>query len=54
MILPHDLVMNPANVVKQRMQMITHEGKGTMVVAKELYRQQGWRAFYRSLPAQYR
>lgn len=53
-ILPHDLVMNPANVVKQRMQMVNNtEGKSSTMVAKELYRQQGMKVFYRSLPAQY-
>ena len=53
-ILPHDLVMNPANVVKQRMQQVNQERKGTIQVAKELYRSQGIGVFYRSLPAQYR
>jgi len=52
-ILPHDLVMNPANVVKQRMQMANNKAISSTVLAKELYKNQGMKVFYRSLPAQY-
>jgi len=52
-ILPHDLVMNPANVVKQRMQQVSNTNRSSWGVAKELYKVQGLRVFYRSLPAQY-
>lgn len=52
-ILPHDLVMNPANVVKQRMQQISNTNRSSWGVAKELYKAQGPWVFYRSLPAQY-
>lgn len=52
-ILPHDLVMNPANVVKQRMQQYTNTQKSSIQIARELYRKQGLGIFYRSFPVQY-
>jgi len=46
----HDGVMCPAEVVKQRMQMCCSPYKGALNCAVSVYKQEGWRAFYRSYP----
>lgn len=51
--LPHDLIMNPCNVVKQRMQICTSSYRTPLHCATHLYRTQGIRPFYQSFPTQY-
>lgn len=46
----HDAVMTPAEVVKQRMQMCCSPYKGALNCATTVYKQEGFRAFYRSYP----
>lgn len=48
----HDAVMNPADVVKQRMQMFDSPYKSCLNCLREVYRQEGLRAFYRSYTTQ--
>jgi solute carrier family 25 iron transporter 28/37 len=48
----HDLVMNPAEVVKQRMQMIYSPYGGSLECARCIYRTEGISAFYRSYSTQ--
>lgn len=48
----HDLVMNPAEVVKQRMQMLYSPYGGSLECARCIYRNEGIRAFYRSYATQ--
>jgi len=56
--LPHDLIMNPANVVKQRMQQCTSNQKYGRRCAKDIYVSSGrglsgLKPFVQSFPAQY-
>jgi len=51
--LPHDLIMNPCNVVKQRMQLCTSSYRNPLHCASNLFRTQGIRPFYQSFPTQY-
>lgn len=51
--LPHDLIMNPCNVIKQRMQQCNSIYKNPVQCASSLYRSQGLRPFYQSFPTQY-
>jgi len=46
----HDGVMNPADVVKQRMQMYCSSHRTVFHCARNVYRSEGFRAFYRSYP----
>ncbi|KAI6241785.1 hypothetical protein M3Y99_00299000 [Aphelenchoides fujianensis] len=48
----HDLVMNPAEVVKQRMQMKFSPYGGSLECARCVYRTEGLTAFYRSYTTQ--
>jgi solute carrier family 25 iron transporter 28/37 len=48
----HDLVMNPAEVVKQRMQMSYSPYGGSLECAKCIYKVEGITAFYRSYTTQ--
>ncbi|CAD5209604.1 unnamed protein product [Bursaphelenchus okinawaensis] len=48
----HDLVMNPAEVVKQRMQMHCSPYGGSLECARCIYRTEGISAFYRSYSTQ--
>jgi solute carrier family 25 iron transporter 28/37 len=48
----HDLVMNPADVVKQRMQMFYSPYGGSIECARCIYRNEGLAAFYRSYTTQ--
>lgn len=48
----HDLVMNPAEVVKQRMQMQFSPYGGSLECARCIYRTEGIGAFYRSYSTQ--
>ncbi|KAL3864646.1 hypothetical protein ACJMK2_006311 [Sinanodonta woodiana] len=48
----HDAVMNPAEVVKQRMQMYDSPYKTCLHCATSVYREEGLRAFYRSYTTQ--
>lgn len=48
----HDIVMNPAEVVKQRMQMYGSRHKTLLQCITATYRTEGVRAFYRSFPTQ--
>jgi len=48
----HDAVMNPAEVVKQRMQVYQSPYKSVINCARHIYHQEGWRAFYRSYTTQ--
>lgn len=48
----HDLVMNPAEVVKQRMQMMYSPYGGSLECARCVYRTEGVAAFYRSYSTQ--
>lgn len=48
----HDAVMNPADVIKQRMQMFNSPYKGVIDCAREIWRREGMRAFYRSYTTQ--
>ncbi|KAM9313729.1 mitoferrin-2-like isoform 2-T3 [Pholidichthys leucotaenia] len=48
----HDAVMNPAEVVKQRMQMFNSPYRGVLDCMGSLLRQEGMAAFYRSYTTQ--
>lgn len=48
----HDLIMNPADVVKQRMQMLYSPYGSSLECARCIYRTEGMRAFYRSYTTQ--
>jgi len=48
----HDLVMNPAEVVKQRMQMVNSPYGGSLECVKCIYKHEGISAFYRSYNTQ--
>nr|XP_040219620.1 mitoferrin [Anopheles coluzzii]XP_040219621.1 mitoferrin [Anopheles coluzzii]XP_049463511.1 mitoferrin [Anopheles coluzzii]XP_049463512.1 mitoferrin [Anopheles coluzzii]XP_049463513.1 mitoferrin [Anopheles coluzzii]XP_049463514.1 mitoferrin [Anopheles coluzzii]XP_049463515.1 mitoferrin [Anopheles coluzzii]XP_049463516.1 mitoferrin [Anopheles coluzzii]XP_049463517.1 mitoferrin [Anopheles coluzzii]XP_049463518.1 mitoferrin [Anopheles coluzzii] len=50
--LVHDAVSNPADVVKQRLQMYNSPYRSIMHCATQVYRTEGWRAFYRSYSTQ--
>ncbi|KAJ2940016.1 hypothetical protein O0L34_g14047 [Tuta absoluta] len=50
--LVHDAVSNPAEVVKQRMQMLNSPYRGAWECARRVYRTEGLRAFYRSYSTQ--
>ncbi|XP_035442485.1 mitoferrin isoform X1 [Spodoptera frugiperda] len=50
--LVHDAVSNPAEVVKQRMQMLHSPYRGVWECARHVYRSEGARAFYRSYGTQ--
>ncbi|KAH9644637.1 hypothetical protein HF086_011806 [Spodoptera exigua] len=50
--LVHDAVSNPAEVVKQRMQMLQSPYRGVWECARHVYRSEGARAFYRSYGTQ--
>lgn len=48
----HDLVMNPAEVVKQRMQMAYSPYGGSLECIRCIYKREGIVAFYRSYTTQ--
>lgn len=48
----HDAVMNPAEVVKQRMQMYNSPYKSCLNCARVVYKEEGAMAFYRSFTTQ--
>ncbi|CAG9772251.1 unnamed protein product [Ceutorhynchus assimilis] len=48
----HDGVMNPAEVVKQRMQMVNSPYKSILACLTDVYRSEGPKAFYRSYTTQ--
>ncbi|CAH1374833.1 hypothetical protein MTP99_016184 [Tenebrio molitor] len=48
----HDGIMNPAEVVKQRMQMVNSPYKSAVTCVVNIYRLEGLRAFYRSYTTQ--
>ena len=48
----HDAVMNPADVVKQRLQVYNSPYKSIISCAKDVYRREGFKAFYRSYTTQ--
>ncbi|XP_028040575.1 mitoferrin-like isoform X2 [Bombyx mandarina] len=48
----HDAVSNPAEVVKQRLQMLNSPYRGVWECARHVYRAEGLRAFYRSYGTQ--
>lgn len=48
----HDAVSNPAEVVKQRMQMLNSPYRGVWECARHVFRTEGARAFYRSYGTQ--
>uniref|UniRef100_A0A182QDC6 Mitoferrin n=1 Tax=Anopheles farauti TaxID=69004 RepID=A0A182QDC6_9DIPT len=50
--LVHDAVSNPADVVKQRLQMYNSPYRSIMHCATQVYRTEGFRAFYRSYSTQ--
>eukprot|EP00051_Salpingoeca_urceolata_P009080 m.111422 g.111422 ORF g.111422 m.111422 type:complete len:322 (+) comp16116_c1_seq2:374-1339(+) len=50
--LAHDLFMNPIDVVKQRLQVFGSPYRGVGDCFVQVYRQEGFRAFYRSLSTQ--
>ncbi|XP_075986873.1 mitochondrial iron transporter mitoferrin isoform X2 [Anticarsia gemmatalis] len=50
--LVHDAVSNPAEVVKQRLQMLNSPYRGVWECARHVYRSEGARAFYRSYGTQ--
>ncbi|KAG6444261.1 mitoferrin isoform X2 [Manduca sexta] len=50
--LMHDAVSNPAEVVKQRLQMLNSPYRGVWECARHVYRTEGARAFYRSYGTQ--
>ncbi|XP_068625446.1 mitoferrin-1-like isoform X2 [Battus philenor] len=50
--LVHDAVSNPAEVVKQRLQMLHSPYRGVWECARRVYRAEGLRAFYRSYGTQ--
>ncbi|PSN44197.1 Mitoferrin-2 [Blattella germanica] len=48
----HDAIMNPAEVVKQRLQMYNSPYNSTLDCIVKVYRAEGFRAFYRSYTTQ--
>ncbi|KAF0991794.1 hypothetical protein HZS_4893 [Henneguya salminicola] len=50
--LSHDIIMNPMEVIKQRLQVSPHRYSGLSQCFKNILFQEGPRALYRSLPAQ--
>uniref|UniRef100_A0A0B6ZE89 Mitoferrin-1 n=1 Tax=Arion vulgaris TaxID=1028688 RepID=A0A0B6ZE89_9EUPU len=48
----HDAIMNPAEVVKQRMQMYASPYQSTLLCCREILQTEGVRAFYRSYMTQ--
>lgn len=50
--LVHDAISNPADVVKQRLQMYNSPYSSIMHCARQVYRTEGLRAFYRSYSTQ--
>uniref|UniRef100_A0A182R742 Mitoferrin n=1 Tax=Anopheles funestus TaxID=62324 RepID=A0A182R742_ANOFN len=50
--LVHDAVSNPADVVKQRLQMYNSPYRSILHCATQVYRTEGFRAFYRSYSTQ--
>jgi len=50
--LGHDAVMNPIEVIKQRMQMIRSPYRNSVECMRQVYKAEGVRAFYRSFPTQ--
>lgn len=50
--LVHDAISNPADVVKQRLQMYNSPYRSIMHCARQVYRTEGMRAFYRSYSTQ--
>lgn len=48
----HDGIMNPAEVVKQRMQMYNSPYKSVLGCIRMVHQTEGWRAFYRSYTTQ--
>ncbi|XP_041985414.1 mitoferrin isoform X2 [Aricia agestis] len=50
--LVHDAVSNPAEVVKQRLQMMNSPYRGVWECARHVFRTEGLRAFYRSYSTQ--
>lgn len=48
----HDAISNPADVIKQRMQMYNSPYKSVLECLKGVYRTEGLRAFYRSYSTQ--
>lgn len=50
--LVHDAISNPADVVKQRLQMYNSPYRSIMHCARHVYKTEGFRAFYRSYSTQ--
>ncbi|KAJ8317052.1 hypothetical protein KUTeg_004956 [Tegillarca granosa] len=48
----HDAVMNPVDVIKQRMQMFNSPYQTCRLCTKQVYQEEGFRAFYRSYTTQ--
>lgn len=48
----HDAIMNPADVIKQRIQMYNSPHKNAVSCALTVLKQEGLQAFYRSYPTQ--
>lgn len=48
----HDAIMNPADVIKQRIQMYNSPYKNAFICGVTIFRQEGIKAFYRSYPTQ--
>lgn len=48
----HDAISNPADVIKQRMQMYNSPYKSVLACLKGIYKTEGLRAFYRSYSTQ--
>lgn len=48
----HDAISNPAEVVKQRLQMYNSKYNSVWNCAKNVYKNEGFRAFYRSYTTQ--
>ena len=48
----HNIVMNPADVIKQRMQVHSSTYKNSLQCFTHVIRTEGWKALYRSLPTQ--
>lgn len=48
----HDAISNPADVIKQRMQMYNSQFKSVLQCTKSIYQTEGIRAFYRSYSTQ--
>lgn len=50
--LGHDFVMNPMEVLKQRLQIHPHRYSGLCDCLRKISNYEGYRAFYRSFPVQ--